>query len=152
MLVFRLLSLPYRQFLQFSSWTNIPPIMVVFVYISVFVFISFAIKIYPSSVHFWIRKIAMSMTARVKWIKMLNERIISFSSYSKTVHTFFVKFAKHRSIEPRSGHFSNIPNSSIIRSQIKQNRLTVKAIFIIFYHFFCFFRIFNHFFLGFFHF
>ena len=130
------------QFLQFSSWTNIPPIMVVFVYISVFVFISFAIKIYPSSVHFWVWKIAMSMTARVKWITMLNESIISFSSNSKTVNTFFVKCATHRWIEPRSGHFSIIPNSSVIRSQIKQNRLTVKAIFIIFYHFFLLFSYF----------
>ena len=71
--------------------------------------------------------------------KILNERIISFSSNSKTVHTFFVKCAKHRSIEPSSGHFSNIPNSIVSRSQIKQNRLTVKAIFIIFYHFFLLF-------------
>ena len=116
------------------------------------VFISFAIKIYPSSVHFWIWKIAMSMTARAKWIKMLNERVISFSSNLKTVRTLFVKCAKHRSIDPRSGCFSNIPNPSVIQSQIKQKQLSVKAIFIIFYHFFCFFRIFNNFFLGFFHF
>ena len=112
------------------------------IFTTVFVFISFAIKIYPSSVHFRIRKIAMLMTARAKWIKMLNARVISFSSNSKTVHTFFVKCAKHRSIEPRSGHFSNIPNSSVIQSQIKQNRLTVKAIFIIFYHFFLLFSYF----------
>ena len=115
-----------------------PPIMVVFVYISVFVFIYFAIKIYPSSIHFWIKN-AILMTARAKWIKMLNVRVISFSSNSKTVHTYLAKCAKHWSIEPRSGCFSNIPNPSVIWSQIKQNWLTVKAIFIIFYHFFLLF-------------
>ena len=62
------------------------------------------------------------MTARAKWIKMLNVRVISFSSNSKTVCTYFAKCAKHRLIEPRSGCFSNIPNPSVIRSRIKQNR------------------------------
>ena len=137
MFVFRLLSLPYRQFLQFSLRTNIPPIMVVCC-------LHFSLCNQNSSIfrtllntkkcHFDDSKSEMG--------KMLNVRVISFSSNSKTVRSFIAKCAKNRSIEPRSGRFRNIPNPSIIQSQIKQNWLTVKAIFIIFYHFFLLFSYF----------
>ena len=58
--------------------------MVVFVYISVFVFISFAIKIYPSSVHFWIlRKIdrKSEMDKNVEWEDNFLFKQLKNSSY-----------------------------------------------------------------------